>query len=112
MRMEPRRLLRQSLPEILPSWCNVGCGGVGVGSDLRVKVHLTSAGGGRPGRLPQGNLPISSCPHLGSLSLVHQPAHQSYCPAQNHPKAAVRTCLEGPRFHTQWADTSREEMGC
>lgn len=24
MRMEPRRLLRQSLPEILPSWCNVG----------------------------------------------------------------------------------------
>ena len=52
MRMEPRRLLRQSLPEILPSWYNVGGGRPGAGSsDLRVKVDLTSAGGGRPGRL-------------------------------------------------------------
>ena len=56
MRMEPRRLLKQSLPEILPSWCKVG-GQVGAGggrvrsSDLRVKVDLTSAGGGRLGRL-------------------------------------------------------------
>lgn len=31
MRMEPRRLLRRSLPEILPSWCNVGCGVEGGG---------------------------------------------------------------------------------
>lgn len=30
MRMEPRRLLKQSLPEILPSWCKVG-GQVGAG---------------------------------------------------------------------------------
>ena len=29
MRMEPRRLLRQSLPEILPSWYNMGGGQAG-----------------------------------------------------------------------------------
>lgn len=51
MRMEPRRLLRQSLPEILPSGCNVGGQAGGGGSDLRVKVDLTLAGGGRPERL-------------------------------------------------------------